>query len=81
MGPRYAKGQTVVIVPAINGKGRPKYPDTEKYIGKLGVVVEYYRLGFDTANNPRDYYVYRIRLDSDRSKTAIPEDALKPLMP
>ena len=62
MGPRYARGQKVVIVPAINGKGGPKYPDTEKYIGKLGVVVNYYQIGFDKANNPRDYYVYKIRL-------------------
>jgi hypothetical protein len=80
MGPKYAKGQKVVIVPAINGKGNPKYPDTEKHNGKLGVILEYYRLGFDAAHNPRDYYVYRIRLESDKCKTAIPEDALRPLI-
>jgi hypothetical protein len=78
--PRYAKGQRVEVVSAINSEGKPKYRDMETHAGKFGVIVEYYRIGFKEENLPSDYYVYEIRLDSDDSIIAIPEDALRPLI-
>ena len=77
---RYAKGQRVEVVSALDGEGKPKYCDVEKHVGKLGVIVEYYRIGFKAENLPSDYYVYEIQLDSDNNIIAVPEDALKPLI-
>jgi len=78
--PRYAKGQRVQVVSAIDSEGKPKYRDVETHVGKFGVIVEYYRIGFKAENLPSDYYVYEIRLDTDNNITAIPEDALRPLI-
>jgi hypothetical protein len=78
--PRYAKGQRVQVVSATNGEGKPKYCDVETHVGKFGVIVEYYRIGFKAENLPSDYYVYEIRLDTDNNIIAIPEDALRPLI-
>jgi hypothetical protein len=78
--PRYAKGQRVEVVSALDGEGKPKYCDMEKHVGQLGVIVEYYRIGFKAENLPSDYYVYEIRLDGDNNIIAIPEDALRPLI-
>ena len=78
--PRYAKGQKVEVVSALDGEGKLKYCDMEKHVGQLGVVLEYYRIGFKAENLPSDYYVYEIRLDGDNSIIAIPEDALRPLI-
>ena len=80
MGPKYAKGQRVAIVSALDVEGKPKYCDVEKHVGQLGVIAEYYRIGFKAENLPSDYYVYETRLDSDNSIIAVPEDALKPLI-
>jgi hypothetical protein len=77
---RYAKGQRVHIVSAIDREGKPKYPDIEAYVGKLGVIVEYYRIGYQTKDAPNDYFVYEIQLDSDNSIMAIAEDALRPIV-
>jgi hypothetical protein len=52
----------------------------EKYVGQLGVIIEYYHVGFKAENLPSDYYVYEIRLDSDNNVIAVPEDALKSLI-
>ena len=78
--PKYAKGQRIQIVSAIDSEGNPKYPDMETHVGKLGVIIEYYSIGFQGENLPSDYYVYEIRLDSDDSIAAIPEDAVRPLI-
>ena len=78
--PRYAKGQRARVVSAINSEGKPKYPDVEAHVGKLGVIVEYYRVGYEAENALSDYHVYEIRLDGDNSIMAIPEDALRPLI-
>ena len=78
--PRYAKGQRVHIVSVIDSEGNPKYPDMEVHVGKLGVIVEYYRIGYKAKDALNDYFVYEIRLDSDNSTIAIAEDALSPLM-
>jgi len=78
--PRYAKGQRIQVVSAINSEGDPKYPDMEIHVGKFGVIIEYYSIGFQAETLPSDYYVYEIRLDSDDSITAIPEDAFTPLI-
>jgi hypothetical protein len=77
---RYAKGQRVHIVSAIDSEGNPKYPDIEAHVGKAGVIIQYYRIGYTTKNAPNDYFVYEIRLDDDNSTMAIAEDALRPLM-
>jgi hypothetical protein len=78
--PRYAKGQRVQVVSAIDSEGKPKYRDVETHVGKFGVIVEYYRIGFKAENLPNDYYVYETRLDNDNNIIAIPEDALRPLI-
>ena len=78
--PRYAKGQRVQVVSATNGEGKPKYCDVETHVGKFGVIVQYYRIGYEAEDAPSDYYVYEIRLDGDNSIMAIPEDALRPLI-
>jgi hypothetical protein len=78
--PRYAKGQRVQVVSAIDSEGKPKYRDVETHVSKFGVIVEYYRIGFKAENLPNDYYVYEIRLDNDNNIIAIPEDALRPLI-
>jgi hypothetical protein len=77
---RYAKGQRVQVVSAIDGEGKPKYCDVETYVGKFGVIVEYYRIGFKAKSLPSDYYVYEIQLDGDNTIMAIPEGALRPLI-
>jgi hypothetical protein len=78
--PRYAKRQRVQVVSAIDSEGKPKYRDVETHVGKFGVIVESYRIGFKAENLPNDYYVYEIRLDNDNNIIAIPEDALRPLI-
>jgi hypothetical protein len=80
MMPRYAKGQRVHVVSAIDSAGNSKYPDVEAHVGKSGVIVEYYRIGYEAENALTDYHVYEIRLDRDNSTMAIPEDALRPLI-
>jgi hypothetical protein len=77
---RYAKGQLIQVISAIGGEGKPKYPHMEPYVGKLGVIVQYYRVGFKAENLPKDCYVYEIQLDSENSIIAIPEDSLRPLI-
>ena len=51
---RYAREQRVQVVSAVNSKGRPKYCDMETHVGKVGVVVEYYRIGFKAQKFPSD---------------------------
>lgn len=78
--PRYAKGQRVHVISAVDSEGNPKYPDIEAHVGKLGVIVQYYRIGYKAQDALDDYFVYEIRLDSDNSTMAIAEDALRPLI-
>ena len=78
--PRYAKGQRVHIVSAIDIEGNPKYPDMEAHVGKAGVIIQYYSIGYEAKDGPNDYFVYEIRLDDDNSTMSIAEDALRPLM-
>jgi hypothetical protein len=76
--PKYIKGQRVQIISARDDEGKPIYPDMEAHVGKSGVIVDYYSIGFE--NQPSDYYVYEIKLDDDRSIMAIQENALEVLM-
>jgi hypothetical protein len=80
MMPRYIKGQRVQVVTAMNSEGKPKYREVEAHVGKFGVILEYYRIGYEAENALSDYHVYEIRLDGDNSIMAIPEDVLKPLI-
>ena len=75
--PRYIKGQRIQIVSARDGQGKPKYRDMEPHVGKSGVIVDYYSIGFE---NQPSYYIYEIQLDDDKSIMAIQEDALAILM-
>jgi hypothetical protein len=77
---RYAKGQRVQVVSALNSEGNPKYSDMTAYVGEIGIVKKYYCIGLKGENLPSDYYVYEIRIDSDDNVLAIPEDALRPLI-
>ena len=57
MAPKYKLGQLVKIVDVRDEKGLPKYPELQKWIGKVGKVVTIYSL-----IRSKNRYIYNIRV-------------------
>jgi hypothetical protein len=77
VGPRYIKGQKVVIKP-VDEKGvtRREYSVNE-YAGKVGEIADYYYI------NPRSkqvFFIYHVRVGKERKEIVVYEDELEPAL-
>ena len=75
---KYTKGQKVKIVLVKNQHSHMKYPEIEQYVSETGTIVESYWVGLGELHQPRDYYIYTVRIEKDNTEVGIPEDALEP---
>lgn len=86
MGPKYARGQKVRIISAMDQHFKPKYPKLEEHVSESGVIIDYhwfgisepYRLAHKLKPQIFGHYIYTIRLDKNGSLMKEgPEDALE----
>ena len=77
MGPKYQKGQRVVIVLVKNQRLYTRDSNLEPYSGQFGEVIDFYwiNIGVDV---PRTFYIYKVRIgDKD---IVVHEDELEPFI-
>ena len=80
MQPKFASGERVIIVSVKDEKLRPKYPEIERYVGDVAIVVDAYWFGFEELDLPRDYFIYRIYIGREDTEISVQEDAIKKVL-
>lgn len=73
MAPKYEIGQKVIIAPVKNQKLSPRDSDIESYAGQIGEVIDYYWI---SPNTGEMFYIYTVRMDTDRKEVVLHEDEL-----
>ena len=73
MTPKYEIGQKVIIAPVKNQNLSPRDSDIEQYAGQGGKVIDYYWLH---PNAGEVFYIYTVRMETDRIEIALHEDEL-----
>jgi len=75
MAPKYEIGQKVIIAPVKNQHLSPRDSDIEPYAGQGGKVIDYYWI---RPNTGEVFYIYTVRIETDRREIALQEDELAP---
>ena len=75
MTPKYEIGQKVIIAPVKNQHLSPRDSDIEQYAGQDAKVINYYWIR-PTAGEV--FYIYTVRIETDRMEIALHEDELAP---
>jgi hypothetical protein len=83
MEPKYTKGQKVTVVSVKDARGHVKYAHNEKYVDKIGVVLDSFYLRqfhilYYKDHLPEDAYIYKVRLDSSDTVVTAAEEELEP---
>ena len=73
MTPKYEIGQKVIIAPVKNQHLSPRDSDIEQYAGQGGKVINYYWI---RPNAGEAFYIYTVRIETDRIEIALHEDEL-----
>jgi len=73
MTPKYEIGQKVIIAPVKNQHLSPRDSDIEQYAGQDAKVIDYYWIR-PTAGEV--FYIYTVRIETDRMEIALHEDEL-----
>ncbi len=74
MATKYEIGQKVVIIPVENQHLSPRDSDLAPYAGQVGTITDYYWLH---RNVGEVFYVYTVRMESDRREIVLHEDELE----
>jgi len=77
MNPRYTKGQQVIIRPVETRESSSRDSTLEKYIGKVGRVVNYYWISPQAGEV---FYLYTVRFDAGNQELVLYEDEIKPYL-
>jgi len=75
MAPKYEIGQKVIIAPVKNQHLSPRDSEIEPYAGQGGKVIDYYWI---RPNTGEVFYIYTVRIETDRREIALHEDELAP---
>ena len=75
MAPRYSRGQRVVIMPVKNEGLSPRDSVIEDYIGKDGIITDYYWINSRTGS--QNIYVYTVKIKEDGREVVVHEDEVK----
>jgi len=70
---KYQIGQKVAITPVKNRHLSPRDSDIKPYEGKIGEVIDYYWI---RPNRGEVFYVYKVRMETDRKEVVVHEDEL-----
>ena len=73
MAPKYEIGQKVIIAPVKNQRLSPRDSDLEPYAGQIGEIIDYYWI---SPNTGEMFYIYTVRMDTDRKEVVLHEDEL-----
>jgi hypothetical protein len=73
--PRYVKGQQVIIQPVSETGLSHRESDINKYAGKVGTVSNYYWI---SPRNGQRFYIYNVRVGSDKKEVVVYEDEMEP---
>lgn len=77
MHPKYSSGQRVIIVSVKDEHLRPKYPEIERYVGNMAIVVDSYWVGLEELSLPMDYFIYRVYIGRTNTEISVQEDAIR----
>jgi hypothetical protein len=73
MAPKYEIGQKVIVAPVKNPRLSPRDSDVEPYAGTIGEVIDYHWI---SPNTGEMFYIYTVRMDTDRKEVVLHEDEL-----
>ena len=73
MAPKYEIGQKVIITLVKNQHLSPRDSDIESYASQSGEVIDYYWI---RPNTGEAFYIYIVRVESDRTEITLHEDEL-----
>ncbi len=74
MPPKYEIGQKVVITPVNNQSLSPRDSGIKPLAGKIGEVIDYYWI---SPNTGEMFYIYTVRMDTDRKEAVLYEDEIE----
>ena len=72
MAPKYDVGQKVIVVPA-SDQTSARDSKLEQYAGQSGQITDYHWIDRDR----KVFYIYTVRIDSDKKEVVLHEDELK----
>jgi len=75
MAPKYKRGQRVAIMPVKNEALSPRDSVIEDYIGKDGIITDYYWINSRTSS--QNIYVYTVKIKEDGREIVVHEDEIK----
>jgi hypothetical protein len=76
MASHYRRGQKVVIVPAKNQTEAARDSKLEPYIGKTGVIRDYYWLDLPNGNSGQ-VFIYTIKMKDEDREVVVYEDEIR----
>lgn len=75
MAPRYNRGQRVVVMPVRNDSLSTRDSVIEAYVGKDGLITDYYWINSPTGR--QNIYVYTVKIKEDNREIVVHEDEIK----
>ena len=75
MAPRYNRGQRVVVMPVKNDSLTTRDSVIEAYVGKDGLITDYYWINSPTSK--QNIYVYTVKIKEDNREIVVHEDEIK----
>jgi hypothetical protein len=78
MAPKFITGQKVTIVPVKNQSATPRDADIEPYIGRCGMVADYYWIRPPASE--RAFYIYTVRIGEGDKEIVVHEDEIEALL-
>jgi hypothetical protein len=75
MAPRYNRGQRVVVMPVKNDSLSTRDSVIEAYVGKDGLITDYYWINSPTSR--QSIYVYTVKIKEDNREIVVHEDEIK----
>ena len=76
MGPKYEKGQQIVIKPVQNQNLPLRDFDLQPYVGQRGVITDYYWISLE--RGVRVFYIYTVKIEDSQTEVVLHEDELEP---
>lgn len=75
MASHYQRGQKVIIVPSKEQSLTPRDAKIEPYIGRSGVITDYYWIDVPTGDDR--LYVYTVKMKEENKEVVVYEDEIR----
>ncbi len=75
MASHYKRGQKVVIVPTKSQSLSPRDSKIEPYIGRSGVITDYYWLEVPTGD--KEVFIYTVKMNEEDREVVVYEDEIR----